>query len=345
MAGSRNGRYGWSEDLETGLTASGAGGDRLLAVPKTELHAHGLLSMPLEVMDELAETTLVRPPNHFDDFSEFSGYIRNVILPFMTSLENVMKMARGTLDRLVREGVVYAEVSFDMLIPRYSGFTMSEFARALIEERTRVAESLTVCFEAGLNREWPPDELSPEFDKALDVEGFLGSVDLYGDERKTPASAFGPLYRRAAEAGLKLKAHAGELAGPESVREAIDVLQVSAVQHGIRAIEDPGLVRELAARGVTLNTCPTSNVRLGVVPSFQELPIRRLLQEDVRVTVNSDDFCIFGSGVDQELRVLHELVGLDVGEVEQVVVNGLRQAPPGIQAEAGLSPESDRTDS
>jgi adenosine deaminase len=104
----------------------------------------------------------------------------------------------------------------------------------------------------------------------------------------------------AAQGGLRRTVHAGESSGPEGVRDAISYLGAERIDHGVRAIEDPSLVAELADRGIPLNVCPHSNVALGLYPSRAEHPIDALRQAGVRVSVNTDDPGLFGCRLDEE---------------------------------------------
>ncbi|MBI3782459.1 MAG: adenosine deaminase, partial [Deltaproteobacteria bacterium] len=135
---------------------------------------------------------------------------------------------------------------------------------------------------------------------------------------------FAPLYRLARDHGLRLKAHAGELLGPEAVRGAVEILELDAVQHGIRAVEDPHVADLLAERGTLLHLCPTSNVSLGVVDTMETHPARRLHEHGVRITVNTDDYALFGAEVTDELLNLRRM-GFDTEAIADIVDNGLSQ--------------------
>lgn len=310
----------WRPGLERALTcADPVEARRLLrAVPKTDLHAHCLLSCPLEAFDALGDAPVPRPPGRFADFAEFDGYIRGVLVPRMRGIERVRALTRATLERMADEGVVYAEVSVDLIVPKFLGVSMAEYGAMLLEEKVRIADRLAVSWDAGLNRELPSQDLERMLDEALPV-GFLGAVDLYGDETRGDLRALGKLYARARDHGLKLKAHAGELRGSDSVREAIEVLGVHAVQHGVRAVDD-GAVLDLAReRGVVFNVCPTSNENLRIVPSLAEHPVKRLLEDGQRVTVNSDDYAIFGADVTHELLRMRDDVGLTPPQIATLI--------------------------
>src|SRR3954466_2631307 len=138
---------------------------------------------------------------------------------------------------------------------------------------------------------------------------YVVGFQMAGDEAGYPPGPFAEAYAIAAGAGLGCTVHAGEWAGPESVRGALE-LPVTRISHGVRAIEDPGLVRELAARGIVLECCPTSNVVLGVFDSYEAHPLPALRAAGVRVTLGSDDPPYFGASVGGEYAVARERFGL-----------------------------------
>lgn len=119
--------------------------------------------------------------------------------------------------------------------------------------------------------------------------------------------------------GLRVYPHAGETEGPESVWGAIRALDADRVAHGVRAIDDPGLVAHLAAQGIACDVCPTSNVRLGVYPSIAEHPIRRLLAAGVRVTLNSDDPALFQTTLTDEYLAVAGTHGLTARDLAALV--------------------------
>jgi adenosine deaminase len=131
---------------------------------------------------------------------------------------------------------------------------------------------------------------------------------MAGDEAGFPASNFAEPFAIAAGAGLGCTMHAGEWAGPESVRAALQ-LPVTRIAHGVRAIEDPELVSQLVNRGTVLECCPTSNVVLGVYSSYEEHPLPRLRDAGVRITLGSDDPPYFGASVAGEYEVCAERMG------------------------------------
>ncbi len=153
---------------------------------------------------------------------------------------------------------------------------------------------------------------------------YIVGFALAGDER-VPPSEFAEAFAIAADAGLGCTVHAGEWQGPQSIRSALE-LPVTRIDHGVRAIEDPTLVHEIAERGITLNTCPTSNVVLGVYRSFAEHPLPHLRAAGVRVTLGSDDPPYFGATLGGEYEVCAEHFGWDEQHLHEVTVAAVEAA-------------------
>ncbi|NDV86257.1 adenosine deaminase [Aurantimonas aggregata] len=135
---------------------------------------------------------------------------------------------------------------------------------------------------------------------------------LAGDERIGTPADFARAFAIARDAGLGLTAHAGELCGPESVRAALDALKPSRIGHGVRAIEDPELVRRIVGEGIVLEVCPGSNLALGIYPDAASHPLKRLVSAGVRVTLNSDDPPFFRTTLADEYAFAAE-AGIDAG--------------------------------
>jgi adenosine deaminase len=297
----------------------------LRSVPKTDLHCHGLLSAPPETYATLSGRALPPPPQAFVDFRSFAEYIATHLLPALTGTHAVRTILRAALQRMLADGVVYAEMSVDLLLPEFIGVSDDAFAELVAEECAAVAPRLVVAPEIGIARGLPPDEVAPRLRRWL-ATGTFKSVDLYDDEHLGHLADFAPLYRLAEEHGLKLKAHAGELCGADRVRASVELLNLHAVQHGVRAVEDPAVTAFLAERGTLLHLCPTSNYALGVCAALANHPARRLFDAGVRITVNSDDFSIFRVGVTDEILNLKQM-GFGAAEIEQIVQNGLDEMP------------------
>ena len=166
---------------------------------------------------------------------------------------------------------------------------------------------------------------------AADRHPYVVGFQLAGDEAGFPPGPFARAYEIAADSGLGCSVHAGEHAGAESVRGAL-ALPVTRIAHGVRAIEDPALVAELAERGTILEVCPTSNVATGVFASYEDHPLGALREAGVRTCLGSDDPPYFGCSIGSEYAVARERLGVDEGELVEMT----RTALEGAFADDGL---------
>jgi adenosine deaminase len=146
---------------------------------------------------------------------------------------------------------------------------------------------------------------------------YVVGFNLAGDEAHYPAGDFAEAFAIAAEAGLGCTVHAGEWDGPQSVRAALE-LPVTRIGHGVRAIEDPSLVEELAERGIVLECCPTSNVVLGLYPSYEQHPLPLLRAGGVKTTLGSDDPPYFGASIGGEYELCRERFGFDDDDLRAI---------------------------
>jgi adenosine deaminase len=162
---------------------------------------------------------------------------------------------------------------------------------------------------------------------------YVVGFNMGGDEAGFPAEAFARAYEIVAEAGLGCSVHAGEHAGPESVRAALALPGVTRISHGVRAIEDPRLVAELAERQIALEVCPTSNVALGVYPSYEAHPLPALREAGVPVTLGSDDPPYFGASIGGEYEVARRHFGLDEQALLEITRVAVQRsfAPPELR--------------
>ena len=154
---------------------------------------------------------------------------------------------------------------------------------------------------------------------------YVVGFSMAGDEENFPASDYAEAFEIAAGAGLGCTVHAGEWAGAGSVRAGLE-LPVTRIGHGVRAIEDPALVGELAERGIVLECCPTSNVVLGVFPSYEQHALPRLRAAGVRVTLGSDDPPYFGASIGGEYAVCRERFGFDDDDLLAITRTALEAA-------------------
>lgn len=280
----------------------------VLGLPKAELHVHleGTLEPELAfvlaarngVELPFADVAALRRAYAFGDLQSFLD-LYYACMAVLRTADDFRDVAAAYLARARADGVVRAEVFFDPQEHTARGVALDEVVSGLgrAASESTAAGGPEVALIACAVRHRGPDaalELVHSLEPHRDAIAGLG---LDSTELGHPPSRFAAAFEAAAELGFYRVAHAGEEGPPEFIWEAIDVLGVERVDHGVRSIEDAALVRRLAADGTPLTMCPLSNVRLQVVPDLAGHPLPRLLDAGVRVTVNSDDPAYFGGYV------------------------------------------------
>src|SRR5262249_33197699 len=166
-----------------------------------------------------------------------------------------------------------------------------------------------------------------ELEAAIAYQGQgVVAIDLAGDEAHFPGTRFRRHFERARSAGLRITVHAGEAAGPESVHQAIEELGAERIGHGVRAIEDEAVLELIAARGIAIESCPTSNVQTSTVASYAAHPLPAFLRRGLLVTLATDDPGISAIDLPYEYRVARDELGLGTEELRRLQSNGVAAA-------------------
>jgi adenosine deaminase len=321
----------------------------LRRAPKVELHVHLEGALAAERLLAILRRHGLHPDlRRVEDLAflyrhasleEFLDHFRFAVT-CLRDVDDVHDVARDLFAHLAAQHVVYAEVIFSATIFTRIGLPLAELldavagAAAAAEDAAGGGSGADAALAVprfnlvvDLVRNFGPDAARRHVeDLARLAHPRVVGIHLGGDEAAYPARLFGTAFAAARDAGLGCAAHAGEGAGPESVREALDVLQVTRVGHGVRSIEDPALVAELARRRITLEICPTSNACTGVVPEVARHPLPELLRAGVRATIGADDPSYFGTDLERELVLAHEALGLDLATVDVLMESGLAAA-------------------
>jgi adenosine deaminase len=152
------------------------------------------------------------------------------------------------------------------------------------------------------------------------------SVDIGGSEESYPPKPYVPVFQRAKKMGLHLVAHAGEAAGPESVWEAVKELHVERIGHGVSASTDPKLMQYLLEHGITVEACPTSNVKTGVVEEMEKHPVKTFFEKGIGVTVNTDDPSMFGTNMNNEYLQLYRRLNFTIPQLFKLSLNAVESS-------------------
>jgi adenosine deaminase len=306
------------------MNSASAIGAFIQALPKTETHLHLEGALPYELLRDWqperypADPVFRRPDYRYPTFPDFENTLLNHALPWFTSAERYHAAAKAIFAKHVAQNVRYVETSFHLPVTQFIKVPGPEIVAAI---RSAAPAGVEVRVFTGMLRTDIVGALRPVIDQLHTWDGLAG-VDLHGFEAMRTEPGTAEVWQRLRAAGKVTKCHAGEFGGADRVREAIEELGVTRIQHGVRAIEDAAVVRLAAERGVTFDVCPISNVRLQVVPSMRAHPIRRLLQAGIRCTVSTDDPLNFGNTVNDEYAALAAELDFTRAELARIASNG-----------------------
>ena len=295
------------------------------ALPKAELHLHIEGTLEPELAFALAERNGVALPYadvddlraryDFDDLQSFLD-LYYACMTVLRTEQDFTDLALAYLERAHLDGVRHVEMFFDPQVHAGNGVSVDEVIDGLLAglriatERWGMSGGLILCFV----RDMAVESARAVLEQVAHRAGDLLGVGLDSAEVGYPPSLFADVFARARGLGLRLVAHAGEEGPADYVWEAIRVLGVDRIDHGIRSLDDPALITELVATGTPLTVCPLSNVRLQAVAELGMHPLRALFDAGVRVTINSDDPAYFGGYVGANYEAAAEL-GFDDAEL------------------------------
>lgn len=303
-----------------------------MPLPKAELHLHieGTLEPELAfalaarngVTLPYADTEELRKAYLFDDLQSFLDLYYGLMAVLLTE-EDFEELADAYLARAAQQGVRHAEIFFDpqahMVRGVGIGTVIEGLGRALerSEERHGVSTRLIMCFLRDQSAESALETLEAAGPYLHRIVG----VGLDSAEVGHPPAKFREVYEAAAALGLRRVAHAGEEGPPAYITEALDVLGVERIDHGLRCMEDPQLVERLVRERIPLTLCPLSNVRLRAIDVLEEHPLARMMDAGLLCTVNSDDPAYFGGYVDDTFHAVREALAIDQERLRELARN------------------------
>ncbi len=303
-------------------------------IPKAELHLHIEGTLEPEMVFALARkhSVKLKYPSVEALRDAYDFHNLQSFLDIYYEGANVLRdeddfhaMTAAYLARVHDQGVVHVEIFFDPQTHTDRGIAfetaLNGIRRGLDEARDTlgITSRLIMCFLRHLSA----GAAMRTLEQALPYKDRIHAVGLDSSEVGHPPSKVSAVFRRAREEGFLTVAHAGEEGPPEYIREALDDLKVSRIDHGVRSEEDPALCRRLAAENMPLTVCPLSNVKLAVVNRIEDHNLKRLLDMGLRVTVNSDDPAYFGGYLLENYLAVQRGLGLTRADIVQLADNSI----------------------
>ncbi len=303
-------------------------------LPKVELHLHIEGSLEPELMFELAQRNQIEIPfsspdevraaYQFEDLQSFLDIYyqgANVLI----NEQDFFDLTWAYMLKCHEENVVHCEIFFDPQTHTARGITFATvingISRALQQAKTElnISSQLIMCFLRHLSE----DDAIATLEQALPYKDRIIGVGLDSSEKGHPPEKFQRVFAMAKQAGFTTVAHAGEEGPAQNIIDAIELLKVSRIDHGVRCVENPALVEQLAQSRMPLTVCPLSNLKLCVVQDMREHNIIELLRKGLCVTINSDDPAYFGGYMNDNFKAVADAHTLSKEELAQFSLNAI----------------------
>ena len=303
-------------------------------LPKAELHLHLEGSLEPELLFALAERNKVALPwadvetlrraYAFSNLQEFLD-LYYAGADVLRTEQDFYDLTWAYLERCKAQNVIHTEPFFDPQTHTDRGIpfevVLTGIRQALEDGREQlgISSGLILSFLRHLSEE----EAQKTLDQALPYRDAFIAVGLDSSEKGHPPRKFQRVFDRARAEGFLTVAHAGEEGPPEYIWEALDLLKIERIDHGVRAIEDERLMRRIIDEQIPLTVCPLSNIKLCVFDHMRQHNILEMLERGVKVTVNSDDPAYFGGYVTENFAALHEHLGMTEDQARRLAQNSL----------------------
>lgn len=314
------------------------------ALPKIELHRHLEGSVRIQTLIDIAQeygiempeydVETLRPfvqmmPDEPRNTEHFMGKF-HTLRQFYRSLAVIQRITREAIIDAAEDNIKYMELRFTpAALSNIISVSYLEVVEAVCQATAHATADydIQVGLIVSMNRHETVEQGEMALEAALKYQGQrVVGLDLAGLEKGHSANPFRDIFRTAKAAGLGVTIHAGEWLGAESVWEAVGNLGAVRIGHGIRSLEDPGIISILLERGVTLETCPSSNVDSGVVESLEAHPLRELHMQNVLTTINTDDPLISNITLTDEIVRAVEQMAFTLDEVKQMILQAAKSA-------------------
>lgn len=291
--------------------------------PKSDLHNHFVLGGNREYLLKKTGYKIESISKPLTSMNEMDAWSAKYIGNRYNSPEGRKLLIEATFAQAKFDGVTILEIGEDVWgLGEFFHNDIEELIYAFQEANDRIAPEIELRLQIGLSRHCPIDYLEDCLKHFWGHKDFY-SIDLYGDELAQQVENFIPIYEKAAENGLVLKAHVGEWGTAQDIVTAVEALHLNEVQHGIAAVQDEDVIGFLVENNIRLNITPSSNVLLGRVPDMAHHPIAQLYRRGVNVTINSDDVLIFDSDVSKEYLRLYQSGCLTAEELNDIRLSEL----------------------
>ncbi|UJR36674.1 hypothetical protein I4U23_029391 [Adineta vaga] len=310
----------------------------LRCLPKVELHVHVEGTMEPELYFEIAKrnnitnpfadvNTLKQAYENVTDLKSFLDLLEKVSNVLVTS-EDFYDLTWTYLQRAAADNVRHCEMFHNVHAHSSRGVSLYDQFDGLSRACNKAEKELnmTTGIIISFMRDKTEQSALEIFEKALEYRRYFVGIGLESNEINNPPSKFIQLYRKAHEMGLHCVAHAGEEGPAAYVEESFEVLKVERIDHGIHCMDDPLLLKKIGQSQIVFTVCPLSNLKLNIVKTIDDLPIKLFLENQVKITINSDDPAYFGGYILANFHIIQKTFHLSMEDWSQLTKNAINGA-------------------
>ena len=305
------------------------------AIPKAELHLHIEGTFEPELMFAIAERNKISIPynsveevkqayrfNNLQEFLDIYYAGANVL----RTEQDFYDLTYAYLEKVKSQNLVHTEIFFDPQTHTDRGISFDTVINGIHHALDDGHKNLGISFRLIMSFLRHLDEASAfkTLEQAMPYRSLINAVGLDSSELGNPPAKFARVFEAARESGFIAVAHAGEEGPAQYIREALDVLKISRIDHGNRSLDDPELVDRLVRMGMPLTLCPLSNRELQVVPDLKDHPVQRMMDLGMLVTVNSDDPAYFGGYMNENYFAIAEALNLSKDQIAELAKNSFK---------------------
>ena len=305
-------------------------------IPKAEIHVHLEATITPDLCRNFASKNNEELPDdifgnkYAYEWSDFYDFIKkyDLVTSVIHTPEDYKKLTYLYLKDCAENNVLYVEAMISSTHAKLKGMTYHSFLEGVYDASKKAEKDFGIISRFIMNgiRHLGPDSVQATAEEVLkNPHPCLVGFGLAGDELHFPPNLFTKTFDMLKEANFPITVHAGEWDGPENIRNAIKLLHPSRLGHGVRSIEDMDLVREIIDKNIVLETCPTSNIATRIYENYEEHPVKKLFDQGVRLTVNSDDPPFFNASIAGEYEVVKNL-GLTNEQLISLTYNAIQSS-------------------
>lgn len=292
--------------------------DKLLKLPKRDFHNHLHLGGSIARLKERLGKSDFEVPNYYDGLPGMIDFIKNKVNPYLNGRESVYFFMEMAIENAIADNVHCLEASIDIGLVSQFGNEIDSLIELVEKLKRNFSSRIVFKPDVGVNKDYPIKRAYSDALRCME-SGIFNGLDIYGEEKNKDLAPFVELYGRARQLGLKTKVHIGEFSNHGTIDKAILLLQPDEIQHGIKAAGSDRTMQMIKDQNIRLNICPQSNISLGAVPDLQNHPIRILYDYGIDITINTDDYLLFGASITDQLLQLVDAGLFSPSEIEEIV--------------------------